>query len=268
MGRGPERLLADGLADRLAERGHSVGVETIESEDPFPLEVGTSFRLCRQLAQRVRANPAALPVVLAGNCGSTMGALAGLYAPESAPEGPGLGLIWFDCHGDFHTPLTTESGFLDGMGLATINGLGWPALTATIPGFRALPGPYILHAGGRDLDEAEPILLESAGVYVASAGQFLQAGAAAALAPALDAWQAHVQRVYVHLDLDVLDPAEARANQYAPPGGLPVELLAQALAQVRGRFPIAGVSLTAYDPDYDPDGRMAGVAARLLSALL
>ena len=34
-----------------------------------------------------------------------------------------------------------------------------------------------------------------------------------------------IDGVYVHLDLDVLDPAEATANQWTPAGGLTVEML-------------------------------------------
>jgi arginase len=112
-GRGPERFLAAGLEARLRGLGHTATVEMIETDDVFTLEAGTSYRLYRRLAERIN-EAAGFPLVLAGNCGSSLGALAALGNP---------GLVWFDCHGDFNTPETTQTGFVDGMPLAAINGL-------------------------------------------------------------------------------------------------------------------------------------------------
>jgi len=76
----------------------------------------------------------------------------------------------------------------------------------------------------------------------------------------------HVDRVYIHLDLDVLDSGVAAANKFAVPGGLTLDDMEYALTQIAQTFGIAGVALTAYDPSADGNGAAAKSAIRLISA--
>src|SRR4051812_25147018 len=76
MGAGP-RVLARAVRERLTRRGlhvHEVEVEPEGSE----LEIAASFQLYRRIAREAAGARAAgrLPVVLAGNCGSSLGAVA------------------------------------------------------------------------------------------------------------------------------------------------------------------------------------------------
>ncbi len=87
------------------------------------------------------------------------------------------------------------------------------------------------------------------------------------LEAALDELATRVDAVYVHIDLDVIDPAVARANVLAVDGGLDTEQLEQALAAISSRFEIAAVALTAYDPSQDHENRIPGIAARLAQVL-
>ena len=75
----------------------------------------------------------------------------------------------------------------------------------------------------------------------------------------------HVSRVYLHIDLDVHEPSEAQANQYAVPGGLAAGTVRELVRVVAGRFSIAAAALTAYDPTYD--GRMLDVGLRLMEEI-
>jgi arginase family enzyme len=93
------------------------------------------------------------------------------------------------------------------------------------------------------------------------------------LARALDGLRARPGRVYMHLDLDVLDPVKAgRANEFAPEaGGLNSEDLEMALGPVRERFIVAATGVASYDPALDVDGSvlhaaLAGVRALVPSA--
>src|SRR5689334_5535792 len=109
MGAGPEAILGRGLAERLRAMGHEVSVEIVTAREGCATEVGTSVALYRDVALRLRATddgPAFLPIILGGNCGSTLGALG-------AVNGDDVGLIWLDAHGDFNTPETSPSGFFD-----------------------------------------------------------------------------------------------------------------------------------------------------------
>ncbi len=142
MGRGPDRLLGEGLAAALAADGHSVELRRIDLGEAFPSEIAVGFAAMRAVAEEVRVarDAGALPVILGGNCNTTVGAVAGLGCAEA-------GVLWLDAHGDINTPDTSQSGFLDGMGVAILTGRAWSALAHSIPGFAALPDERVVLAG-------------------------------------------------------------------------------------------------------------------------
>lgn len=262
MGRGPERFVRAGLADFLNQQGHPAFFEEIVSEADFPTEIGTSFELYRLLAGRVRAavERGRFPLLLSGNCGAALGALSGLSAWQR-------GVVWFDAHGDFNTPETTLSGFLDGMPLAIAAGRAWQSLAGRIPGYTPVPDECILHAGLRDVDAGEQRLLDESQVMVVGAEKFNRKGPGA-LESALDKLAGRVDCVYIHLDLDVLNPGEMIVNAYSVPGGISVDQLARAIDLIGERFTIRGAGLASYDPAYDPDGRVVEAGKLLLERLL
>ncbi len=252
MGRGPLHFVEHGVSDRLRAGGHDVIESVIDVATLFPTEVGTSFELYRSLADRVcsAVTDRAFPLVLAGNCGSSLGTVSGVRA--ATPNDPSdIGVIWLDAHGDFNTPETTATGFLDGTVLAALTGRGWQTLTASIPGFRPVPDTHVVLVGARDIDAGEERLLASSRVIRVEAARMQADGARAALDPALTELARYVSRVYLHIDLDVHDPAEAQANQYAVPGGVAVGAVRDLVRVVGERFSIVAAALTAYDPSYD-----------------
>ena len=263
MGRGPGHLLERGLATRLRERGHEIAVETVEVADAPGPEIRGAFDVNRRLAvvTREAAESGALPLVLAGNCGTAAGTVAGLNQA-------GVGVVWLDAHGDFNTPETTVTGFLDGMALATVTGRCWTGMASRIPGFHPIPLEHVVLVGARDFDPAEQAALSRSGLGFVPPDAVRARGMAAALEPHLAALPARVRRLYVHLDLDVLDPAEARVNQFAAPGGLTVAQVVEAFGVIGRHRPIAAAALTAYDPAHDPDDRALNAAFRLLLELV
>jgi arginase len=268
MGRGPTRFCEHGAADRLRAAGHVVTEATVEVSVPFPLEVGTTFALQRASSGDVCGAVArgALPLILAGNCSSALGTVSGVRA--GAPnDSSDVGVIWLDAHADFNTPETTTSGFLDGTSLAALTGRCWHALTASIPGFRPVSDANVVLVGARDLDLAEEEALSRSRVTRVAASALETRGAAAALDDALTALAQRVSRVYLHIDLDVHEPSEAQANQYAVPGGLRPATVRDLVRVVADRFELAAVALTAYDPAYDPENRMLGVGLELIGAI-
>jgi arginase len=260
MGAGPEALVAAGLPDALERAGHAVRVTTLElPPGTWPAEIGSAFALARLVAARVEAARAAgaFPIVVAGNCMSALGVVAAL--------GEGAGVAWLDAHGDFNTPETTVGGFLDGMALATVAGRCWPRLADGVPGFVPVPEERLWLLGARDLDPLEAEALRRSRVrYVRAAA--VGERAAAAIVGRLDTDA--VRRLYVHLDLDVLDPAEGRVNAFDAPGGVSLDALCAALRALGGRAPVAALTLSAYDPAYDTDGRAARAAIAAAGALV
>jgi arginase len=265
MGRGPLHFSKHGASDRLRAAGHEVIESAVDVATTFPTEVGTSFELYRILADRVceAVIDRALPIVLAGNCGSSLGTVSGVRA-ATPNDSSGIGVIWLDAHGDFNTPETTATGFLDGTVLAALTGRGWPVLTASIRGFRPVSDAHVVLVGARDIDAEEEQLLAASRVTRVEAAR-LEADGAQALDPALTGLARHVSRVYLHIDLDVHEPSEAQANQYAVPGGLAAGTVRELVRVVAGRFSIVAAALTAYDPTFDE--RMLDVGLRLMEEI-
>ena len=254
MGAGPEALLAAGLEQALTENGHRVHTKVAElAEDSWHSEIQTSFQLMRTLSVGVRDAREAgrFPVVLAGNCNTAVGTVAGL--------GGDLGVAWFDAHGDFNTPETTTSGFLDGTAVAIITGRCWKQLALSIPGFRPIADERVCLIGTRDVDSLEGGLIAESSVDVLQPDKIRSE-----LPRTLSAIGRHVERMYVHLDLDVLDPEVAAANKLSVRGGLAIEDVEYALSLIARDFRIAGVTLSAYDPEVDTDGAAAAAAIRLI----
>ncbi len=256
MGAGPEKLLDAGLERTLRDGGHTVHTRIAElSPNSWHAEIQTSFELMRMLAGAVREarESGRFPIVLAGNCNTAVGTVAGLGADST-------GVAWFDAHGDFNTPETTRSGFLDGTAVAMITGRCWTQLTATVPGFAPIADDRVCLIGTRDVDSLEGALLEDSDVEVIEPKHLRSV-----LPRTLKSIREHVKNIYVHLDLDVLDSAVAPANSYAVSGGLTLEDLDHALAAIASEFRIVGVTLSAYDPAVDTDGYAARAAIQLIS---
>jgi arginase len=254
MGAGPEALLEAGLESALQANGHRVHTKVATlAVDSWHAEIQASFELMRMVSNAVREarESGRLPIVLAGNCNTAVGTLAGL--------GAGVGVAWFDAHGDFNTPETTTSGFLDGTAVAIVTGRCWKQLAVTIPGFTPIPDERVCLVGTRDVDSLEGRLLAESNVDVIEPGRIRSD-----LARSLNSIGQHVDSMYVHLDLDVLDAEVAAANNFAVSGGMTIEDVEYALAQIARDFRIAGVTLSAYDPAVDTDGAAARAAIRLI----
>ena len=258
MGAGPAHLVSHGLPERLRAAGHPTSVvELAPTNGSWIAEIGTAFDLDRQLATAVAATLArgAFPLVLAGNCISSIGTLGGLC------PGP-TGVLWFDAHGDFNTPETTTGGFLDGMALAVATGRCWTGLAATVPGFIPVEEENVVLVGGRDLDAAEADLLHASPIR-----HLPPDTPAARIVEVVEAMARRVRRLYVHVDLDVLDATEGRANGYVGGAGITLATLLTAILSLGERCPISAGAITAYDPSYDHDGRMCSAAFDVALAL-
>jgi arginase len=269
MGLGPAHLVRCGAGSQLRALGHEVSAETVtlaEEAAARPAEVATTFAAYRALARRVAqaVDGGALPVVLSGNCGSAIGTVAGLRGARPADE---VAVVWLDAHGDFNTPETTTSGFVDGMALAALTGRCWAGMTAAVPGFRAVPEENVLLVGARDLDPGELAALDGSRVTRLPVAALRARGVDGALAPELARLAAGSRRVYLHVDLDVLDPDRVgRANALAPAGGLTAAEAAAAAAAVARTGALAAVCLASYDPAHDADAAVWRAAVELLGA--
>jgi arginase len=263
MGAGPEHFVNNGLAQVLETDGHEVFVETIEAESDFRAEVQTQFGLYRSLAAHVAEakRNGRFPLILSGNCGASVGVIAA--------DTKRRGIIWFDTHGEFNTPETTASGFLDGMGLAIATGRCWTTLAASIPGFHPIPGSDILLLGGHDFDVDERERLEEAGAHVVDGVTISQKGVRESLHIAMAEFTRGFDEVHLHLDLDVLNPAEAPANGFVTENvGLSVNQLSEAIAFIKENLKITSATIASFDPRYDTQGKTLRAALKLIKQMI
>ena len=254
MGLGPEQIFAHGLKDLFRRIEIHIDREEITLEAPFPAEISAAFQLAGKISERVREcrGQGVVPVVLSGNCNAALGTVSGCGANK-------LGIVWFDAHGEATTPETTVSGFLDGMSISTLLGRAWHRLAENIPGFAPIPGNRILLFGARDVEPAEQSLLEAAGVR--------RAATLAQLQKQLPILTREINQIYLHVDLDVLDPKEATANLWTPPNGITRDCLLECIAEIRKQTRVVALGVGSYDPEVDRDGRALAAALAVAEAV-
>ena len=251
-GRGPARLI-----DAVPPTAR-LSVERIGPVDPAQPEAARVFAVGAQLAHRVRGaiRDGAFPLVLAGDCNSCLGTVAGC-------EDEGLGVLWFDAHADIDTPDSSSSGSLDAMGLALLTGHGWRALRTTLPGLKPIDEARVVLVGVRAFEPGQRHRLRQSRMRVLEGDRFSDAD----LTAALDHLRTRAPRLYLHIDLDALDPREGIANRYSAAGGLSRAGLGSAVVEAFGRFDVRAVAITAYDPEADRDGRMLDTAVRTIGVV-
>jgi arginase len=261
-GRGPGAYLKAGAAEALRARGHDVEVVTVRREAPFSDELQAVLAVDDAVAKAVEAalSRHSFPLVMAGNCNAALGVRAGLQRADAAEAA----LVWLDAHGDFNTPATTETGYLDGMPLAMLCGRAYHEQTSDVLGMKAADEAAVLHAGGRELDREEAASLAASGVRVVEGRELRGRGPAEVLAPVLDALAAEraagidaasdgPPSAHLHVDLDVLDPAAAPGVTFPSPGGLSAGQLLESIDFVRERFVLAAVTVASFTPARDDD---------------
>jgi len=248
MGSGPEHLLEIGIVEALERSGAEVSVHMVEPDIAvFNGEIKTAFEIQRLVAERVAyaRSRERFPMILSGNCNTAVGTVAGM----TATSGSTPAVCWLDAHGDFNTPETTPTGFLDGMAVAMVAGLCWKGMTSRIPGFAPVPENQIVMTGLRALDTLEEANIESSQVKRVAIAD--AAGAIESISP---------DELYVHVDLDVFDTSVGSANGFAVSGGLTRADFMRFAAEICERFNVGACALTAYDPAYDTDNRIGRLA--------
>ncbi|MFG6279461.1 arginase family protein [Microbacterium sp. 5K110] len=171
-------------------------------------------------------------VTIGGDCGVALGAV-------SATAGDDLAIVWIDAHADLHTPESSPSGAFHGMVLRAILGDGVDPLRLR-PG---IPPSRIVLAGTRALDDDEQGYIDEHGIRMVPASGLADPDV---LADAVVATGA--SRVFVHLDLDVLDPAEISGVALPEPFGARAADVVASIRRLRERLPLAGATITEFSP--------------------
>src|SRR5207247_6402243 len=163
-------------------------------------------------------------------------------------------LVYINDHSDLKTPQTTLSGMLGRMPFAISAGMCLTRLRLKSGLDPALPERHIVLAGARDLDPLEQDLLDRSAVERLSVEDIKTRSAS--VASQMKRLEGLTDVIYVHVDMDVLDPPEVAGHPLTVPGGPTSLELAAALTEMfrSAKAAAFGVASTP-SGDQDRDGR-------------
>lgn len=166
-----------------------------------------------------------------------------------------LAVIWFDAHADMNTPESSTSKKLHGMPLRTLLGEGDAQMIETA--FTPLSPQQVFLLGAREFDPDEERYIRENHVRVFSPQLLAEQPGQVADVVA----NAGFNNIYIHLDVDVLDPSVFPYTAYPTPNGLTVPQLMVLLEALRSRFQVVGFSLLELVPGENPS--LDGIAPLL-----
>ncbi len=212
---------------------------------------------CRTLADAVASSleDGARCLIVGGECTIVAGSVPGALAVE-----PDLVLVYFDAHGDFNTLATTPSHFVGGMCLAHV--CGKKVAPLLWPGVRSIAEQSVALVGARQLDPGETGNLTNSKV------RQIPFDPAHADAPGLLAF-VKKRPVWIHVDVDVVDPSEVPAVSFPVAGGPSIRALCDVLSALAATARVRGVEVCGYDPRKDTGPRpLVPLLARIAVAAL
>jgi arginase len=267
--RSPADLLAHGFLDRLREAGWTVHASEVRARNEdlarAPVVAAAGRGTARAVADaRSRGR---FPLVLSGGCLAAVGVVAGLERDVGDIGDMGdVGLVWIDAHGDLNTPESSPSGYWDGMALAAVCGRSLAEVYEGVE-LRPVHSRNVVHLAGRDFDSPEVEDIHRLNLTVLPP----EALGTDESRRRIERCLAGPKALYLHVDLDGLDPEDAPAVNFPVPGGPPLDRLLLCLERVLGERPPAAMTLSGMNFErVDRAGaeRMAATAALLVDRLL
>ena len=272
LSKGPEILSQGGLDDILTKIGCVIKKkETVSLTVPEEKDYGVWHRLGLangHLGKMVSSNErnGIFTIGLLSNCNSLMGMLAGLQHSGPGRRPLKVGLVWIDAHGDFNTPETTLSGMLGGMPVAVSAGLCLTRLRLKSGLDPALPTRYIVMAGVRDTDPLEKELIDRSDIEMLSVNDIKN------LTENIHARMRRLERltdiIYVHIDMDVLDPEEVSGHSLTVANGPTSRELAAALELMFKYKKTAAIGIASYPAGKDKNQLSKKAAYNLITGAI
>jgi arginase len=228
------------------------GAEAIRGDLPsastrvvdVPLEAGdeqgtgvqraSSIELVRDRLTQTLSTIHGPAITIGGDCSVELGAIG--HALGRDASGSHTAVVWFDAHPDIHSVDSSDSKAFHGMVVRTLLGDGPARLVPSTP----LPPERLVLAGMRAPDPGEAAYLDAVAIAT------LPEPTPETLVAAIEASGATA--VYIHIDLDVLDPAEVVGVGFPEPFGLSVNDLVGCIRALLERWPLAGAGIMEFAP--------------------
>ena len=150
------------------------------------------------------------------------------------------------------------------MDVAMLAGHG-PDLLTNIFGHKPqLHEEQIAIYGARDLDPPEREMLKESKVHLYTMDKIRELGPERAMKEATEKLLRAARRIYIHIDIDVLDPSEIGATQLPVPGGLGLIECSNALRVVSQSGKLCGLAVMVFNAHKDPNGKEASQLNQLI----
>lgn len=234
----PARQLMDALRPQL--KALPTAEIALDDTDVLERENGIWGRdaILRQLTDAQHQLAARSPervFTFGGDCGIEVVPVA--YLNDRFKD---FALVWLDGHADLNTPESSPSGTFHGMPLRVLMGEGDPGFTALVP--KPLAPQQVLMVGVRDLDPAERDYIDQNNILnLPVETPDIPARIVAELT------QRGIRHIYIHFDLDTLDPSAAPVMHYPAAGGFTLQAAVSIIEALASSFDVAGMSITEYD---------------------
>jgi arginase len=222
--------------------------------------------VCEEVSQRAAAivSEGLFPIFLGGDHSISIGTVSGVARSTS---GERTGLIWADAHADFNTTATSPSGNIHGMPLATLTGRGHPDLVGIGGPGASVRAEDVVIIGLRSVDVEEKNLLHEAGVKVYTMREIDAYGAARVVRGAIRDL-AHVDRVHLSFDLDVVDPEVAPGVGTPIRGGLTYREAHLLMELINEAGIVSSLDMVEVNPILDVKNGTATLAVELVESLM
>ena len=207
-----------------------------------------------------------ITIGLEANCNDLLGMLAGLKY-DSDGNARRVGLVFIDAHGDFNVPETTLSGMLGGMPVAVAAGHALHNIRKTTGLAEPLPMTNSVWGGVRDLAPLEADRFANYEVQQFSVRDIRELSGN--LKKQIDNLADRVDAVYVHIDMDVLDPAEVPGHDLAVSDGPSSVDLAAAISLMFENPKTVALGIASTPAfNLDPDGVSRQAALNLIEGAI
>jgi arginase len=269
LSKGPQTMAEGGIQKILGESKAEIRVQEARLTAEEDKEYGGWKRLGFALghfADLVAQNErdGYFTVGLLATCPSMPGLVAGLQHSGTAIEPLRIGMLWLDAHPDFNTPETTRSGSLGGMPVAVATGRALQRLRLDAKLDPPLSDRQVVMGGVRLTDPLEQHLLDESRIEQVSVDD-LRRGTPAVFQQ-LDRLARENDKLYVHIDMDVLDPREVMGHGNKVPGGSSSEELAALFEEIFRRYDKASAIGFATIPAVDEGGLSIAAVNRMIAA--
>ena len=265
---GPRTMATGGIQEILGAMGATIRVDEARLTPEQETEYGGWKKLgysLGQFADLVSRNErdGYFTVGLLATCPSMPGLVAGLQrAGGGAPLK--VGMLWLDAHPDFNTPETTRSGSLGGMPVAVATGRALERMRLDAKLDPPMSDDHVVMGGVRLTDPLEQELLDRSRIQQVSVADLRTRSRA--VFEQLDRLDRISDKLYIHIDMDVLDPREVMAHGNKVPGGPSSEELAVLFEEIFRRYPKASAIGFATIPSTDEGGLSIAAVNRMIAA--